>query len=263
MGRQTNVVIHTPAEIAGIRRAAAATAEVRDRLAQFVQPGLTTADVDRQAEKLIRQTGGSSAFLGYHGFPGQICISINQEVIHGIGRPERVIMPGDVVSMDVGVRLDGYVGDTALTLCAGTSPGPQVDRLLQATREALAAGVEKARAGNYINHVSTAVEAVVKRYGFSVVRDFVGHGCGCELHEPPEVPNFARRRRGEKLVPGMVLAIEPMVNCGSHRVEVDRQDKWTVRTVDGSLSAHYEHMVLITRNRAEILTCPKTKIVSE
>ena len=256
------VVVHTAQDIPGIRRAAEATAHVLHELAAMVRPGVSTADLDTWAAGLIRETGGRSAFLGYHGFPGHICISVNDEVIHGIGRPDRIVAPGDLVSMDVGVHLAGYIGDTALTVCAGALPSPQAGALMKATEEALAAGVAKAQGGNYINDISTAVESVVKQYGFSVVRDFVGHGCGCELHEPPEVPNFAQRRRGVMLVPGMVLAIEPMVNSGSYRVEVDRQDRWTVRTADGDHSAHYEHMVLITQGKPEILTCPKTKTAS-
>lgn len=248
------VVIHSEPAIAGIRRAAQATAAVLADLAAFVRPGLSTLDVDRRAAELIRRTGGESAFLGYHGFPGWICISLNDEVIHGIGRADRIIVPGDLVSMDVGVRLRGFVGDCARTVCVGTAPTGIPAALLQATEESLAAGVAKACAGNYVNDISAAVEAVVRRHGFSVVRDFVGHGCGRELHEPPEVPNFAQSSPGARLVPGMVLAIEPMVNTGTHRVEIDRQDRWTVRTADGGLSAHAEHMVLITRDKPEILT---------
>ncbi|MBN2451281.1 MAG: type I methionyl aminopeptidase [Lentisphaeria bacterium] len=255
-GRQ--VVIHSPREIEGIRRAAAATATVLEALVRAVRPGMSTLELDRLAADCIAREGGRSAFLGYHGFPGTICVSVNEEVIHGIGRADRVIAPGDLVSMDVGVQLDGFIGDTARTVCAGGPPVGAAASLLAAAGEALAAGIEKAVAGNYVNDISRAVEAVVRRYGFTAVRDFVGHGCGCALHEPPEIPNFAQRRPGPQLAPGMVLAIEPMVNTGSHRVEIDPQDRWTVRTADGGLAAHVEHMVLITRGKAEILTWPRT-----
>jgi methionyl aminopeptidase len=248
------VVIHSEQAIDAIRRAARAAAGVLADLMAAVRPGLSTLDLDRSAGELIRRRGGSSAFLGYHGFPGTICISLNDEVIHGIGRADRVIAPADLVSMDVGVRLNGYIGDCARTVSAG---GPAVGRtadLLRAAEEALDAGVAKACAGNYVNDISTAVESVVRRHGFAVVRDFVGHGCGRELHEPPEVPNFAQNAPGARLVPGMVLAIEPMVTMGTHRIEIDRLDKWTVRTADGGWAAHVEHMVLVTRDKPEILT---------
>lgn len=257
MGRKP-VIVHTEKDLQGIKKAARATADVLRQLEAFVRPGISTLQLDRKAGEYIRQAGGKSAFLGYHGFPGQICISVNDEIIHGIGRADRILAPGDLVSMDVGVQLDGFIGDSALTACVGKAPDQQTQALMTATREALQAGMENAKSGNYINDISKAVEAVVKQYGFSVVRDFVGHGCGCELHEPPEVPNFAQRSRGPRLVPGMVLAIEPMVNTGSYRVEIDRSDNWTVRTADGGLSAHFEHMVLITRGQPEILTWRKT-----
>ena len=181
-------IVHTAAEIAAIREAARATAWVRDGLCGMVQPGMTTLDLDRMAGELIRQTGGRSAFLGYHGFPGQVCISVNDEVVHGIGRADRVLQPGDLVSLDVGVRLGIGVGDTAATVCAGGAPGPLQERLLLVTSESLAAGIGAARAGRDVCEIGCAVERVVKAAGFRVVRDFVGHGCGTELHEPPEVP---------------------------------------------------------------------------
>jgi methionyl aminopeptidase len=259
MTPKTQVVIHTDSELDGIRRAAQATAYVLDKLCEGIHPGMTSLQIDAEAERLIRETGGRSAFLGYHGFPGQICISINDEVVHGIGKAERVVQTGDLVSLDVGVKLDGFIGDTARTVAAGGTPTTAQNKaLLDTTRKALEAGIAKARMGNYINDISKAVEKVVLDAGFTVVRDFVGHGCGCELHEPPEVPNFQQKQRGPKLRPGMVLAIEPMVNAGTHRVKVDRLDGWTVTTADGEPSAHFEHMVLITRNKPEILTWPKT-----
>ena len=251
-------VIHTPAEVVAIRAAARATAWVRDELGGAVRPGMTTLELDRLAGELIRQTGGKSAFLGYRGFPGQVCISVNDEVVHGIGRADRVLLPGDLVSLDVGVRLGIGIGDTATTICVGGAPGTVQERLLRVTRDGLAAGIAAARAGNDVCEIGCAVQRVVEAAGFGVVRDFVGHGCGLQLHEPPEVPNFATKPKGPVLRPGMVLAIEPMVNAGTERVTVDGYDHWTVRTEDGSLSAHFEHLVLVTEQEAEILTCPKT-----
>ncbi len=258
VAKHRQVTVHSQKEIAGIRAAARKTAEVRERLRGLIRPGVTTLDFDRLAGDLIRATGGESAFAGYHGFPGQICISLNDEVVHGVGRPGRVIAPGDIVSIDVGVRFNGFVGDTALTACAGeVAPSPLAGRLLETTWQALQAGVRAACAGAFVNDISRAVQTVAETAGFSVVRDFVGHGCGCQLHEPPEVPNYAQSKRGPRLRPGMVLAIEPMVNAGTPRVKIDNQDGWTVRTQDGSLSAHFEHMVLITKGKPEILTWPK------
>jgi len=250
------VVIHSEGEIAGIRTAAAAAAWVRDRLGSRIAPGMSTLDVDRTAAQLIAETGGRSAFLGYRGFPRQICISLNDEVVHGLGRADRVIQAGDLVSLDVGVIRDGYIGDTAKTVSVG-AVSPIARKLLDATQKSLAAGIAAARAGHYVNEIGAAVEAVVSSAGFTVVRDFVGHGCGRDLHEPPEVPNFAQQQRGPRLQPGMVLAIEPMVNAGAAPVRIDA-DRWTVRSRDGSLSAHFEHMILITSNEPEILTWPKT-----
>jgi len=255
--RRRDFVVHSANEIDGIRRACRATAQVRDQLRDAVRPGMTTLMLDQLAGRLIAATGGSSAFNGYRGFPGQICISVNDQVVHGIGRPDRVLTPGDVVSLDVGIRLDGFVGDTAATVCATDHHGSGVKELLEATRASLLAGIAVARSDNYVNQIGKAVEKAVTAAGFSVVRDFVGHGCGCELHEPPEIPNFATGRRGPRLRPGMVLAIEPMVNAGTGDVKVG-EDGWTVSTADGELSAHFEHMVLITNGEAEILTCPKT-----
>ena len=253
-----NTVIHTPEEIVRIRRAAQLTASVRDDVARLAVPGMTTRELDDLAGSLIAATGGESAFLGYGGFPGNICISVNDEVVHGIGRPDRVLLPTDIVSIDLGVRIDGACGDTAVTFGLGAPMPPAVQNLVEATRRALAAGIAAARAGNYIRDISAAVEEVGRRARVGVVRDYVGHGCGIKLHEPPEVPNFVSAAKGPQLEPGMVLAIEPMFNQGSFKVKTDRIDGWTVRTSDGLPSAHFEHMVLITENEPEILTWPKT-----
>ena len=255
---KSRVVIHTEREILGIKASARATAWVLDELCRQITPGLTTLEVDRLAAELIRETGGQSAFCGYRGFPGQVCISVNDEVVHGIGRLGRVLALGDLVSIDVGIRLNGFVGDCAATVCAGRPAAGGAKTLMDATRRSLEAGIAATRSGNCVNDISKAVESVVRRAGFSVVRDFVGHGCGCELHEPPEVPNFAQPQRGPRLQAGMVLAIEPMVNAGTGKVTVAQDDGWTVRTADGGLSAHFEHMVLIRDDNPEILTWPRT-----
>jgi methionyl aminopeptidase len=216
---------------------------------------MSTGDVDGLAAQLIRAAGGEPAFLDYRGFPGNICVSVNDEVVHGIGG-KRVIAPGDLVSVDVGVRLGGYIGDTAASVCAGGPPTAGAEALMARTLECLERAIAAAAGGNHVNDIGTAVQEHAEAAGYSVVRDFVGHGCGCELHEPPEVPNYKGAGRGPKLEAGMVLAIEPMVNAGAEKVVVDG-DGWTVRTADGSLSAHFEHMVLITKEEAEILTWPK------
>lgn len=254
--RGGRVIVHTQREIEGIRKATAATATVRDRLARSIRPGMSTMDIDRLALEFIAETGGQSAFHGYRGFPGQVCISLNDEVVHGIGSSERLVQMGDIVSLDVGVRLEGFIGDTAVSVVVGAPSDPEVVRLLDVTRKCLDTGIAAARGGCRVGDIGAAVEAEASSAGYAVVRDFVGHGCGCNLHEPPEVPNFKSSNPGPRLTPGMVLAIEPMVNMGGSAVSVDA-DGWTVRTRDGSLSAHFEHMVLITENKPEILTWPK------
>ncbi len=252
-----NQVIHTEDEIRRIRKAAEVTAGVRDSLAKLVHPGMTTFDLDQLAAKLIRKTGGKSAFLGYYGYPGNICISVNDEVVHGIANPNRVLLETDIVSIDVGVEIDGAIGDTARTI-AFKELSSDLARLFKGTQEALMSGIAQATAGHYVHHISQAVENTAKKYRLGIVRDYVGHGCGIHMHEPPEVPNFTGSGMGARLVPGMVLCIEPMLNLGTARVTTDPHDHWTVRTYDGSCSAHFEHMVLITDNEPEILTWQKT-----
>ncbi len=250
-------IVHTPAEIERIKRAAHAAALALDRVCAIARPGMSTQELDVEAGAVIRATGGKSAFLGYRGYPANICISVNDEVVHGIGRPDRFLLKGDVVSVDLGVELDGAVGDNARTVYLGDDPPPRVALLMERTREALEAGIKAAKAGNFIQDISAAVEAVARKSGLGVVREYVGHGCGTKMHEPPEVPNFVSRTRGPRLVPGMVLAIEPMFNLGTHKVFME-PDNWTVRTCDGKVSAHFEHMALIQEDRTEVLTCLKT-----
>jgi len=252
------VVIHTPEEIVRIRRAAELTAQVRDSLRDMAQVGMTTGELDRIAGRLIAATGGKAAFLGYAGFPNNICISLNEEIVHGIGTDDRVIGENDIVSIDVGVEIDGSVGDTALTFAMKDDLDRETAVLLQRTQEALMAGIKAARGGNHMRDISYAIETIARRHKLGVIRDYVGHGCGTKLHEPPEVPNFVAGGMGPLLRPGMVLAIEPMFALGTWKVAVDRKNGWTVRTRDGKNSAHFEHMVLITENEPEILTWPKT-----
>ena len=250
-------IIHTPEEIARIRRAGQITGAVRDEIASLARPGMSTFDLDQLAGAVISSTGGKSAFKGYYGYPGNICISVNEVVVHGIGSPDRIIGEKDIVSIDVGVSIDGAMGDTALTFGFG-EPAPEVKRLLDGTREALMEGIAAARAGAFVRDVSAAVEHCARKHRLGIVREYVGHGCGIKLHEPPEVPNYTGWGKGPRLEPGMVICIEPMLNLGGEAVRLDRTDHWTVRTADGSWSAHFEHMVLITDKEPEILTWQKT-----
>ena len=249
-------IIHTPEEIARIRRAAMITASVRDDLAAMARPGMTTFELDRLAGELIARTGGSSAFKNYCGFPGNICISVNDVVIHGIGREDVVLNEKDIVSIDVGVKFDGAIGDTALTFGFTEQPA-EIKNLMQGTQEALMEGISAARCGAFVHEISAAVEKCARRHKLGIVREYVGHGCGIQLHEPPQVPNYTGSGRGPRLEPGMVLCIEPMLTSGSESVRLDRKDGWTVRTRDGKWSAHYEHMILITDKEPEILTWQK------
>ncbi|MFA6815653.1 MAG: type I methionyl aminopeptidase [Lentisphaeria bacterium] len=248
------VIIYNESEIAGVRKAAQASAEVLDRLCNAVVPGMTTETVDELAKEYIKDTGGVSDFYDYCGFPGQICISLNDEVVHGIGSKDCIIQLGDVVSLDVGVKIGGYYGDNARTICAGGQPGELTAKLLTVTRDSLMAGIDQARDGNTINDIGSAVEKVARAAKFGVVRDMVGHGCGKHLHEDPEVPNYRVKGHTPRLKAGMIICIEPMITTGTWRIKVDPVNKWTCRTTDGSLSAHFEHQVLITKKEAEILT---------
>ena len=234
-----------------MRRAGRLTGEARALARTLVAPGVTTREICRTVHDFIVGAGAAPTFLHYNGFPQSICISVNDEVIHGIPGPRR-LQEGDIVSLDVGATLDGYVGDCAATFPVGPV-SPEAKRLVDVTRQSFFEGVRFARAGNRVSDISAAIQTYVERNGFSVVRDYVGHGVGEQLHEPPEVPNFGKPGHGPRLIPGMTIAIEPMVNAGGAAVRV-QSNNWTVVTQDGSLSAHYENTVLITDGEPEILT---------
>jgi methionyl aminopeptidase len=222
-------------------------------LEREVRAGMSTADLDTIAEEFIRSHDGAvPAFKGLYGFPGSVCTSINNEIVHGIPSRKRVLREGDIVSIDVGVRYRGYFTDSAVTVPVGQVDA-EAERLLAVTQSSLAAGIAAARAGAHIGDIGAAVQAVVERAGFSVVRDLVGHGIGAEFHEEPQVPNYGKPKRGVKLVPGLTLAIEPMVNAGGPATRT-LPDKWTIVTVDGSRSAHFEHTVAVTENGPRVLT---------
>ncbi len=245
------VVIKTRDDLERMRVSNRLAARVRDDVAGWIRPGVTTREIGAYAADLIRQAGGECAFLGYRGFPGTICISVNDEVVHGIPGPRRVEI-GDIVSLDIGVLLDGFYGDTATTVMVGVT-NPDWIRLVRVAQQALQAGVEKAVCGNRVSDISHAVQSTVEKAGFTVVRDFVGHGIGRELHEDPQVPNYGKPGKGVLLRAGMTLAIEPMVNMGKASVKV-LEDGWTVRTRDRKPSAHFEHTVAISNAGPEILT---------
>ena len=245
-------------EIPTLREACRIAATVLRDMADAVEPGINTYDLDQFGKRRLAELGAESACFRYRVrdlvFPSHTCISINEEVIHGIGRLERVIREGDNISLDVCVRYQGMIGDNARTVAVGKVSG-EVARLLEVAERALGLAIEKARAGNRVGDISHTVQTHVEKNGFSVVRDFVGHGVGRTMHEEPQIPNFGRRRSGAKLVPGMVLAIEPMVNAGSARVEM-LPDGWTAVTKDRKPAAHFEHTVLVTDGDPEILTIP-------
>jgi methionyl aminopeptidase len=246
-------LIKTPLEVAAIRQACRIAQQVLEDMGARVCPGMTTLELDTFAEERIRACGARSAFLGYRKFPRHTCLSVNDEVVHGVAGSRRLEF-GDIVSVDVGVLYKGFVGDTAATFPVGGCD-PAAQRLLDVTQQALQEGIAQARTGHTVADISRAVQTVVEAAGFSVVREFVGHGVGRTVHEEPQVPNFVEDgKRSPRLRAGMTLAIEPMVNAGLRDVRV-LNDGWTVVTVDGKLSAHFEHTVLITDGDPEILTC--------
>jgi methionyl aminopeptidase len=245
------IVRKSAGEIAKIAAAGAILADCIDALTEAAVPGVTTAELDRMAEKFIRQHRGVPTFLGYRGFPASICASPNDMVVHGIPGKYRVA-EGDLLSLDVGVTLDGYVADSAVTLAMGAVE-PEAARLLDVTRESLEAGLAECREGRRLGDISHAVQEVVEAAGFSVVRSLVGHGVGKEMHEDPQIPNYGDPGRGPRLEEGMVFAIEPMVDAGVYDVVV-ADDGWAIHTADGSLSAHFEHTVAVGKTRPRVLT---------
>ena len=239
-------------EIGLMRRGGHILAEVMDRLRDSVKPGMSTLEIDEDVETFITARGAKPAFKGYRGFPATVCISINEEVVHGIPSAHRRVKEGDIVGLDLGCIVEGYYADCAFTLAIGDVP-PKVQQLLDVTRESLDQAIQECRPGRRLSDVSHAVQVHVERHGFAVVRAFVGHGIGRALHEDPQVPNFGDPGRGPQLRPGMVLAIEPMVTMGSWEVKV-LDDGWTAVTRDGSLAAHFEHTIAVTDAEPEVLT---------
>lgn len=251
MSFRQRIPIKTAKEIERMRTAGAIAGSILHEISMAVKPGATTGDIDALAAELMRQNDCKSAFLGYRGFSGNICISVNEEVVHGIGGPRR-ILPGDIVSLDVGIVKGGFIGDNATTVAVGDVP-LETKRLLAVTEQSLYEAIKFARAGTKLADLCGAVEAFVKPHGFTIVREFVGHGVGRRLHEEPQVPNYRPAGKSPTLMAGMTLAIEPMVNAGVAGVRI-LEDGWTVITEDGKPSAHFEHTVLVTAGEPEILT---------
>ena len=249
--KTSSIRIKSSQEIDILRKAGNILSLIIKQLTGSLTAGMTTKDIDAKAVSLMQQYGVKSAFKGYRGFPASACISVNEAVVHGVPN-QRIIRNGDIVSVDVGIIYDDYYSDTAITVGVGPI-NPEAQKLLEVTEAALYKGIEQVRVGGYLSDISHAVQSYVELHGFSVVRDFVGHGIGRQLHEDPEIPNYGPAHQGPVLKEGMVLAIEPMVNMGVHRTKV-LNDGWTVVTQDGKPSAHFEHCIVITSNGAEILT---------
>lgn len=246
------IVIKTADELALMRKAGQIVALTLEALRKEVRPGISTAELDAIAHDLALRHGATPSFLGYNGYPASLCASINEEVVHGIPSRQRVLREGDVVSLDFGVIYRGLQGDGAVTVPVGRI-SPLAERLIAVTRQALAEGIEQVRAGNRLSDISHAIQKYVEAHGFSVVRQYVGHGIGRAMHEEPQIPNFGLPGRGPLLKPGMVFALEPMVNVGGYSTRV-LADDWTVVTEDGSLSAHFEHTVAVTDGEPEVFT---------
>jgi len=246
------IFIKTAAEIEKMRRSGEALRQVHEAVRPLVVPGASTMDLELVAAAKMNVLRAVSAFKGYHGFPAVLCTSVNSEVVHGIPSPTRILADGDIVSIDCGVIVDGFYSDCAVTYAVGR-PSPATRRLLDITQAALEQAIQQAQAGGRLGDISAAVQELCEAQGYGVVKEFVGHGIGRSMHEDPQVPNFGARGKGPRLKAGMVLAIEPMINAGSAEVKV-LPDGWTTVTVDGSLSAHFEHTVAITKNGPQVLT---------
>ena len=245
------ISLKSPREIEAMRRAGRITAQARTLAGSMVAPGVTTLEIDKAVRRFIESQGAKPSFLGYSGFPGSACISVNEEVIHGIPGP-RVLKEGDIVSIDVGAFIGGFHGDCAATYACGQI-SDEAKKLIEVTQQSFWEGIKFARPGQRVSDISHAVQQYVESNGCSVVRDFIGHGVGAKLHEAPEVPNFGPAGHGPRLLPGMTIAVEPMVNAGDWRVKV-LKDGWTTVSLDGSLTAHYENTILITEDGPEVLT---------
>ena len=246
------VSIKSAREIELMRESCRLLAHVHDELGKAIKPGMSTLDIDTLGEKLIRELGCVPNFKDYHGYPASICVSVNDEVVHGIPNKHRILKEGDIVSLDAGLIYHGYHSDAARTHAVGKI-SPEAEKLIEVTKQSFFEGIKMAKAGNHLYDISNAIDAYISQFGYGIVRDLVGHGIGTSLHEDPQIPNFAQRKRGIKLRPGMTLAIEPMINAGTWEVSW-LDDDWTVVTADGSLSAHYENTVLITEGEPEILS---------
>ena len=245
------IIVKSPRQIEFMREAGKITAGARSIARQAIAAGITTAEIDREVYDFITKSGATPSFLNYGGFPGSACISVNEELIHGIPG-KRVVRKGDIVSVDVGAKIHGFHGDCAGTYACG-EVSEETKRLIAVTRQSFFEGIKYAKAGNRLGDISAAIQEYVERHGYSIVREYVGHGIGSDLHEEPSVPNYGKSGRGVRLVKGMTLAVEPMVNMGAAAIRV-LDDEWTVVTKDGSLCAHYENTILITDGEAEILT---------
>ena len=246
------VSIKSEREIKLMREAGKILAQVHEELGKAIEPGMSTLDIDRLGERLIRSFGCIPSFKDYNGYPASICVSVNDEVVHGIPNKHHILMEGDIVSLDAGVIWNGYHSDAARTYGVGEI-SPEAAKLIEVTRQSFFEGIKFAKAGNHLNDISAAVQKYAESFGYGVVRDLVGHGIGTHLHEDPEVPNFAQKRKGIRLEAGMTLAVEPMITAGRYDV-VWMDDDWTVVTDDGSLAAHYENTILITDGEPEILS---------
>ena len=247
-----SISIKTAREIEKMRRAGELLEKVHDELGRAIHPGMSTWEINKLGEEMIRSFGCTPNFLNYNGYPASICVSVNEEVVHGIPSKKRILKEGDIVSLDAGLIYEGYHSDAARTWAVG-NVSPEAQKLMDVTKQCFYEGIKFAKAGNHLNDISTAIQAYAEKFGYGVVRELVGHGIGTHLHEDPEVPNFATKRRGILLQPGMTLAIEPMINAGTPDV-IWMDDDWTVVTKDHSLSAHYENTILITEGEPEILS---------
>ena len=246
------VTIKSEREIQLMREAGKILAKVHEELAQEVKAGMTSYQIDKICEEIIRGYGCIPSFLGYEGYPGSVCISINDEVVHGLPSKDKIVRDGDIVSLDTGVIYKGYQSDAARTIAIGEI-SKEAQQLIDVTKQSFFEGIKFAKAGNHLNDVSKAIGAYAAKFNYGIVRDLVGHGIGTHLHEDPQIPNFPQKRRGIKLMPGMTLAIEPMINLGSRNIVIER-DGWTTRTRDRKPSAHFEHTVAVREGKADILS---------